>query len=404
MKKYTIALLLTLLSTGYSFTKNTPIPERTFRYVDAPKGFFERMLPEAVHRIEYNPALRYYSHPTAEQWYKRCWNLPTPESLLWRDGRKHITIYLHGLFSPSYTAALEKYFLDTLSGCVASFNFIESSDVNWFDKVKYANVGQKIDSLIAIWVMAQVNNDCNPDVIHLYGTSRGGAATVIAEAILADTTDTYDNDLEQLGITPELRIELLTKIRRGARILNVPLTNMNRALERRMPNIPSTLKTRLIESITRYNPDGLHPDACAELVNPVGRKTFLYFEKHDALVGGKEDNKALWAPWVAKNPATTVVIEGHNGDNVGLGGHLHSLYGGTELLARELHRFCAQHNFPHNPERLRKTQAPCDQKDTPEEDRVCTHGVNLYNLFNARAINRHLPLCMQLYAEPGVSD
>ena len=324
------------------------IPKRLFHYLDAPHNIFEYILPQKTRLIEYNPCLRYFSHPTPDKWFNRCRYLPKEETLLWTDGQKHITIYLNGLGSPKMVAALKKYYLNDLPGCIASFDFIETSDLNLFDKIKYINIGQKIDGLITLWVIAQVNNDCNPDVIHLYGTSRGGAAAVIAEAILIDTScKILEEDLKQIGITPQLRNELLTKIQRGARILDVPLCNIKRSIKRRTPTLINILKKGVC--LTRCQTDGPHPEEFADIVNPHNRKSFVYFEQHDALVGNMQDNAKLWTPWIEKNPETTIVMEGNNGDDIGLGGHLHTMYGGAEHMGRALHTFMARHNFPHDP-------------------------------------------------------
>jgi len=212
-----------------------------------------------------------------------------------------------------------------------------------------SSLGQRPDALVAIYALKTINEELHPDVINIYGFSRGTAAAVNTEAILADTSDKYDADLQRIGVTPEIRAELLEKIRRGALILNTPMGNGNDAIKRHVAWIPQWIKLAATWAASNYNPAGPHLEESANHINSPGRKAFLYFEQDDNMTGNKAANKKLCNAFMRNNPETTTIIEGADGDSWGFGGHAHHLTGGKTFVYA-LNLFLKEHGYPYTPD------------------------------------------------------
>jgi hypothetical protein len=137
-----------------------------------------------------------------------------------------VTVYLHGLGENAQTVIpynkLNSYLLP---GTIIGFDFPDVVPGSFASHYKKLNLAQAGD-IATFCVVLKILDDCGLDVIHLFGTSRGGSTIVNALGRLCNYVK-YQSFFSELAINQGQANRFIEKIQKGTIILNVPFADSN---------------------------------------------------------------------------------------------------------------------------------------------------------------------------------
>ncbi len=255
-----------------------------------------------------------------------------PEMII---NHKRPTLFLHGWGDTKHSAKLLKAFCDVLPGDIVTFQFRDHGIL--IPKVRHANLGQLPDVLSALYTLAWMKDNINPEAIDIFGYSRGGATAVNLIAVLNDKNNTYDEDLAAIGIDNQNRMTILKLIEKGCITLNCPLTDMNVSVQSMFKNTGLHM-LNLLKGMSKYDPEGLQALNSAQNLQGLHLTSLIHFQHHDTIVSNH--NEALFFNRIAAhNPTNTYLVLGDDG------GHLHT----HMALCSTIHRFRKIHGGSYDP-------------------------------------------------------
>ncbi len=252
---------------------------------------------------------------------------------------KRAILYLHpwGIFAlPNKRHAHVMKYYDVLPGDVVSFNFPDGIWAGPFPGLR-SSLGQLSDVLPALYTLAYAVKTYRLEAIDLFGYSRGAAVAVNMVAVLNDKSTCYDSVLEGIGITQDVRKQLVRTIEKGSLVLNCPLIDAKATID---------MSPRWIQFIARrwsqYKDDGLQAIDAVKNLSDLKLNVLIHFQHNDTRVKNIKEAD-LYNAFAAINPKRTYLVCGNDG------GHIHT----QDALSQTLHVFYKQIGASYNIDKIK---------------------------------------------------
>lgn len=300
-------------------------------------------LAEDIYTFKRSGILNYANNPESTWQYNlRNTDIKTVTQLLGYDPQIRIygadkstlnsnatTIYVHGLGENAQTIIpyfkLNSYLLP---GTVVGFDFPDVIPGTFSSNFKKLSLAQTEDIATLLMVL-KILDEAGLEIIHLFGTSRGGATIVNTLARLCQYTK-YKSFFERLGISPAQVNRIFEKINKGSIVLNVSLVDSNAVARHWFKTIGSAIINTLAPLLSMHKPSGDQAINGAKIIQPKDLAILVHFEYKDFIVGNARDAEFY------KNimgPRTYLVLADE-------GGHIHSGY----TLERAVQAFRKKYN------------------------------------------------------------
>lgn len=225
------------------------------------------------------------------------------------------TVYVHGLGENAQTNIpyfkLNSYLLP---GTIVGFDFHDVIPGTFSSNFRKLSLAQAEDIATLLMVLKTLD-EADLEVIHLFGTSRGGGTIVNTLARLCQYTK-YESFFKRLGISLEQASRIFEKIKKGSIVLNVSLVDSNAVAQHWFKAAGSMLINTLVPLLTLHKPRGDQAIDGAKIIQPKDFAILVHFEYKDFIVGNAQDAEFY------KNimgPRTYLVLADE-------GGHIHSGY------------------------------------------------------------------------------
>jgi hypothetical protein len=218
-----------------------------------------------------------------------------------------------------------------LPGTVVGFDFSDVIAGSFRPYIAKTNLAQAGDIATLATILKMID-ECGVPILHLFGTSRGGATIVNTLARLY-LYDNYTTFFASLGISKKQAIRIYRKIKQGTIVLNCPLVDSRSAAQFWFGNLSSWIINKIVPSITQHNPEKDQAIESAKVIKNEGFTILVHFEYNDRIVGNTQDSEFY------KNimgPNTYLVLADE-------GGHLHQ----GRILGAATQALRQQYNAPH---------------------------------------------------------
>jgi hypothetical protein len=209
---------------------------------------------------------------------------------------RDVTICCHGYGHNSQIADVVASF--GLEGNIVGFNF---PDYDLGSRVGYQDrqFGTIEELLPLLYMIKYYASDLNLSTINLYGFSAGGAAVINALVVLHKRL--YLSRLQGIGITEQEINRMLNALQNGLIILDCPLKSVEEIIAFRG-------RTDELAAIAKnYARNHMRPiDVVAELAG-LKLQIMLNFQKHDDILGNRDDARFIELLRTANNGVTTII-------------------------------------------------------------------------------------------------
>lgn len=200
-------------------------------------------------------------------------------------------IAFHGMGSSSEIGSIIKTFIPC-DPTVISFNFPELQSYGTLDEI-----------LPALYVLKKAIVDEKRKNITLYGFSAGGGAIINVLNVL--NSNHFDRELEKIGIRNEDKSQILSALKKGVIVLDVPLKSIRELVETR------GAYPELVSMQNRYKESAMEPIDVLKTLK-MDYTILVYFEKPDQVLGNRDDD--LFIDLLKKaNLGQTIQLQGSSG-------------------------------------------------------------------------------------------
>ncbi len=231
------------------------------------------------------------------------------------ENNKSVTVYVHGLGENAQTV-IPYYKINSfvLPGTVVTFDFPDAIPGSFISNFKKLNLAQASD-IATLSCILKILDECGLDVIHLYGTSRGGAAIVNTLSRLCSYS-MYHDFFKQLSLSQEQVERIIRKIKAGTIILNVSLVDSNAVAKSWFRFLGPTIINYVVPRFTVHKSSEDQAINGAHILQSKDFKILVHFEYKDEIVGNSTD--ALFYKTIMGKNTNLVLADD--------GGHLHNGY------------------------------------------------------------------------------
>ena len=225
-----------------------------------------------------------------------------------------IMICCHGFGSSNRIAKIIHSF-DVVSDHIIGFNFPDHNlAVRPFDPRKSAF--GSIDELLPLLYIMKKCIDAQMNAINLYGFSAGGGAVINALAVL--NQNTYDQQLQKLGIGSDDKKKILAAIQKGWIILDCPLKSYEEfmAFQGKSPDLEILAE--------QYRKNNMRPIDTLTVLAGLAFNIILHFQLPDDVIGNRDDDLYIEQLCAVNKGITEVIVNfdgGHNACHESLWDH-----------------------------------------------------------------------------------
>lgn len=255
----------------------------------------EYPISKLVKLFGYNPAIRLYPSDTI---------VKNPDT---------VTLYAHG-YGEYQQSVLPFFQLNSylLPGTTLSFNFPDVVENSFIPNLTKSNVAQAGD-IKALSLMLKLLDECGIEVIHLFGTSRGGGTVMNTLGRLCQY-EMHEAFFAELEIPRKQAERIIAKIERGTIILNCAFIDSRASAYYWFKEWSNWVLETFIYQWTEHR---ITSDQAINAAHAVKERNFtilVHFEYNDTVVGNSKDAEFYE---ILAGPKTYLVL-GNDG------GHLHS--------------------------------------------------------------------------------
>ncbi|MCH9609835.1 MAG: hypothetical protein S4CHLAM45_01970 [Chlamydiales bacterium] len=213
-------------------------------------------------------------------------------------------ICCHG-YGGNYQIADKLRELGIINSTLISFNFPDHDLEERVYNPQDLTFGTINELLPALHVLKKTVIDKGYKSIDLYGNSAGGGAVINLIALL--NSNTYSSELEESGITVEVKQALLNAVQNGIVVLDVPLKSVEEIIHFRGSN-PE------LEALAKnYQNSNMRPIDSICSLKELSLNILLYFEEMDELIYNRDDKLFIQRLKKSNSLGKTTVIIGNEG-------------------------------------------------------------------------------------------
>lgn len=188
---------------------------------------------------------------------------------------------------------------------IISFNFPDYELRNY--DPKKSTFGSINEILPLFYVLKKCVVDEQQEKIDLYGFSAGGAAIINMLAVL--NHDTYDQKLNEIGISAEEKKKIRSALEKGIIILDCPMKSVEELMETRGKSEEFEILAK------RYAVNAMRPIDSVQELKGLNLTILLYFENPDDILGNCDDQLFIDRLKKANDGKTEVIIGSYGGHN-----------------------------------------------------------------------------------------
>ena len=196
------------------------------------------------------------------------------------DAAHAVTDHLIGINFPDYSLSLKPYNPNT-----SAFGTIN-------------------ELLPMLFMLKKCVVDNNLSSINLYGFSAGGGALINMLAVLNQTT--YDANLLTIGITPEMKNQMIRAIQNGIIILDCPMKSIDEIMDLRGTSYEFSILAE------RYKKNNMRPIDSIEKLKGLTLTILVHFQNPDEILSNRDDQMFI-ERLTTTNSGTTYTTTGNNG-------------------------------------------------------------------------------------------
>jgi pimeloyl-ACP methyl ester carboxylesterase len=205
-----------------------------------------------------------------------------------------VTVYVHGWGDSQKSIEYFQRNSLFLPGTIVGFNFKDANFGSYLPPYKNSNFCQS-DDIATLVLTLKILDECNVNVIHLFGHSRGGGTIITMLARLARYKK-YMVFFRKLGISKEQAERIISKIRAGTIILNCPLVHIHSSIKEKLNWLKIGFLTPIIRYcvlpiVTGYHPRRDNPLQAAKTVQKLDIPLLVHFQKDSLILGNSSDAK-----------------------------------------------------------------------------------------------------------------
>jgi hypothetical protein len=192
-------------------------------------------------------------------------------------------------------------------GNLIGFNFPDYN-INPSIDHKKAAYGTINELLPLLYILKRCVIDLKLPKINLYGFSAGGGAIINALGLL--NQNNYEKELNNIGVTAEVKKQIINALEQGIIILDCPLKSFDEIVDTR-------IKSHEFATLaSAYKKNNLRP--IDSLLNLSGIKftILLHFQTPDEILGNRDDQLFIDRLKKANQGTTTVILGRDGGHNV----------------------------------------------------------------------------------------
>lgn len=172
-----------------------------------------------------------------------------------------------------------------------------------YDPTK-SSFGTINEILPMLYILKKAVIDNNLSCINLYGFSAGGGAIVNLLATLNHAT--YDANMLKIGITPQMKTQMIDALQKGIIILDCPMKSIDEIMDLRGTSYEFAILAE------RYKKNNMRPIDAIEKLKGMNLKILLHFQNPDEILSNRDDQKFI-DRLQAANSGTTYVTTGNDG-------------------------------------------------------------------------------------------
>jgi hypothetical protein len=217
-----------------------------------------------------------------------------------------VTICCHGYGHNNQIVDIVNSF-NMVPGILIGFNFPDYNITSAVDHKK-ASYGTINEILPLLYILKRCIIDLKIPTINLYGFSAGGGALINALAVLNQSN--YTAQLEQIGITVEVRKQIIRALEQGLIILDCPLKSFDE-ISTAQGTIPE-----LEILATTYKKNNMTPLVALQQLAGLNLNILLHFQNPDEILGNRDDQLYIDRLKKVNRGKTTIIIGSDGGHNV----------------------------------------------------------------------------------------